>query len=323
MTARPLLRLAAALLAALLTACAGAPERSLAWREAWDLVAFGDDGVLIDARLERGNTGLLRGQGQLSMVVFPPHDSPVILRRTAAPGTVAFSAEAGDLRVAQDRLERRAGAWMLQVREGAEFLDAALQLVPEVAELPPATLVEGRRQWLVGAPVPAGSVAGAWRAGEAGGLLRGRGMLVRQSSDTWPGRAHPEGALTLANPRCLLAVRRVGDAALAWLYADGELRWARSVSIRRTGHRIELSLEPELAVTASVELARRRVLLEAWSQLIALERPLARLAFGTPDRAFERGTAELVVDGARERSTALLVGRELPQVPHRERRAAR
>ncbi len=300
-------RLLATLLCLALAGCATAPSDRLSWREAWNLILLDEGGLLLEAQISRSNTGLLRGQGHLTMTVFPRQESAVVLRRTAPPQAVSFEAEAGSLRLVQDRLERSAEGWTLHVREGRDALDATIHLSPSAPELPPVTMVEGQRQWLLGAPVPHGQVTGAWRAGQQGGLIRGHGLLVRQSSDTWPGTEPSRSSIYLITPDRSIGVEQVGEHSLAWVAGPDGVRSTTTASVQRHGRKLDISLEPDLPVTASVRIGPRAVSREPWDHLLPGEGLLARLLVGWPQRTYQRGRATLVMDGESVTTTALLV----------------
>ncbi|MFH1464565.1 MAG: hypothetical protein ABIO70_09265 [Pseudomonadota bacterium] len=298
--------------ALLLAGCAAAPSARLTWRETWELVAATDDGLLIEASVSQANTGLLRGQADLQVTIFPPRESAVVLHRTVPPQLVRFEPDRGELRLDQDHLDRSNGTWTLDIREGREALDATLHLAPGLPELPPTTLVEGARQWQLGAPVPLGEITGAWRAGEQGGLLRGEGMLVRQSSDTWPGVRPPRTEVYLFGMHHTLAVRTVGDAALCWLTGGDEVRVGHRAALRWESPRLGVDLAPDLPVSATIRLSPHTVQTEPWEHLLPFERLIARATVGWPLRTWERGNAQLTVDGVEEPATALIVHGEAP-----------
>jgi hypothetical protein len=308
----------APLLALALLGCSAAPGDKLSWRESWTLLAVDEGGMWIEAELSRGNTGLLRGQGDLSVTVFPHKESAVLLQRRAAPQTVSFQTELGQIHLAQDRLERTTDGWTLQVREGREALDATLRLVPWVDELPPATLVEGKRQWIAGAPVPFGEVSGAWRAGEQGGLVRGHGMLLRSSSDTLPGAKPDHGTLVLLGTQRALAVQRAGDGSLAWCAGPEGVVASRDVVIERSRRDITVSLGT--GQRATLHLGPRAVVREPWSHLLGFERLLARMLDRLPLRTYQRGQAEIEADGERWPAKALMVHGDPPKTRRQLRR---
>ena len=303
-----------------LAGCAGAPQDGLAWREAWNLVVMDESGLIIEAQLAHGNTGLLRGQAQLAVTLFPARESTVVLRRTAPPQSVSFDSEGGEIRMVQNRLLRQDGDWTLHVREGREALDATLQMADRGGEVAPVTLVPGQRQWVLGAPVSHGEVYGAWRAGEQGDLGRGHGVLVRQSVDSWPGAQPSRSSLYLVAPDRSVVVESVGDQALAWIATTSGVRSGRSATIQRRGRELKLSLEPDLPATATIRLGRRSVVREPWDHLLPFERLLARIVAGWPLRTYERGRAKLTVDGATASCPVLLVHGQ-PPAPKGRRRA--
>lgn len=314
---RTLLVTALGLLAA---GCASAPADRLTWREAWNLVVMDESGLAIDAQLSRSNTGLLRGQGHLAMTVFPPRESPVVLQRTAPPGAVSFDPDGGALRLAHDHLGHSGDGWTLHIREGQEALDATIHLTPAAPELAPSTLVEGQRQWLLGVPVPHGQVTGAWRAGQQGGLIRGYGVLVRQTTDTWPGDQPSRSSTYLITPTRSIGVEQVGDSSLAWMASAEGVQSTTTASVQRRGRKLTISLEPELPVTATVRIGPRSVSREPWDHLLPGEGLLARVLAGWPQRTHQRGRAQIVVDGESVTTTALLVHGRPP--PTMRRRAA-
>ncbi len=300
-----------------LAACAGAPSDRLTWRESWNMVIMDEGGLLINAKLTRSNTGLLRGQGHLDVTVFPPHESAVVLRRTAPPQAVTADPGTGALGMLQDRLEQDQDGWTLNVREGRDALDATLHLAPSAPEIAPSTLVSGQHQWLLGVPVPHGQATGAWRAGEQGGLIRGQGVLIRQSTDTWPGVEPAHSSLYLITPQRSIGVEQVGDRSVAWVADSTGVRTGASATIQRHGRQLELSLLPDLPITAQVRIGVRSIVREPWDHLLPFERPLARLLAGWPVSTHERGRAQITTDGATVTSTALLVHGATPAAKRR------
>ncbi len=305
----------------LLMGCSDAPQDHLSWREAMNLVVLDQSGMFIEAQLSHGNTGLLRGQAHLAMTILPTRESSVAMYRTAAPQAVSFDAEAGSIRMVQNRLVEEGNSWTLHVREGREALDATLHLTARADEVAPVTLVPGQRQWILGAPVSHGEVNGAWRAGEQGGLVRGHGLLMRQSVDTWPGAEPSRSSVYLITPDRSVVVESVGDSAMAWIADLDGVRTGSTANIQRRGRELKLTLEPDLPVTATIRLGQRNVVRAPWDHLLPVERLLARLVAGWPLRAHERGRATLTVDGATHSCPALLVHGHAPKA--RERRRAR
>lgn len=302
-----------------LTACVSAPADRLAWREAWNLVIMDDGGLLIEAELSRANTGLLRGQGHLAMTIFPRAESAVVLRRTTPPGAVSSDPISGSIDMTFDRLEHDRDGWTLHVREGRDALDATLHLTQSAPELAPTTMVEGQRQWVLGVPVPRGQATGAWRAGEQGGLIRGQGVLVRQSSDTWPGSEPARTSLYLITPERSIGVEQVGERSTTWVADSDGVRTGTTASIQRRGRQLDLSLEPDLPITAQVRLSARAIVREPWDHLLPFERLLARLLADWPLRTHQRGRAEIRVADQTFTSTALLVHGADPPAKRRRR----
>ena len=306
----------------LLAGCASAPADKLTWREAFNLVVLDQSGMWMDAQVSRSNTGLLRGQGHLAVTIFPLRDSQVELRRIAPPQAVTFDADNGSIRLAQDRLELGTDGWTFHVREGADALDATIHLVPAAAELQPATLVEGQRQWMLGVPVTHGQVTGAWRAGKQGGLIRGHGLLVRQSTDTWPGAQPSRSSLYMITPNGSVGVEQVAGTTLSWIAGPDGVRHGSTASITREGRTLQLSLEPDLPVSATLRLGSRSISRLPWDHLLPVEGLLARIIAGQPQRTYERGRAQLTVDSERVVTSALLIHGD-PAPDKRRRRAVR
>ncbi len=283
-----------------------------------------DAGLVFDARMTESNTGLLKGQGILDVTVYPPRESPILLRRTAHPATVAFDPDAGSMRMVNNQLVQGERGWTLHVREGREALDATLQLVPRAAAIPPATLVQGQEQWLLGAPVPRAQVTGVWRAGAQGGMLEGWAVLLRESNDTFPKAQPARRSFHVLTPTMALGIEEVGGEALSWLVDASGQHVGGSASFQRKGRRLSISLAPDLPVEISALLSRSRVQRHPWEHLNFLERPLARLAAGWPQRTYERAKAVITVDGVATETRALFVhGSELPDPARRNRNKQR
>ncbi|MBN1336780.1 MAG: hypothetical protein JXB39_12555 [Deltaproteobacteria bacterium] len=295
-------------LAALLLAggCAGPPSDRLAWSDTWEAVVAGHDGTVLVVRVTQGNTGLLRGQASLDVRVIPPAGSPLEMRRTAVPSDVTHDAEARVVEVASDRVVHQEGTWTALVREGPEALDATVRLVSRAEPALPVVLDEGRRQRSVGAPMPLADAGGAWRSGIQGGTLDGRAVLVREAGDAWPdGRTRRESLYLLGLERGV-GVEILGDARQAWTAGPRGTQTGRTARVRRNGRRLEVSLEPDLELSATVTLDRPTLTSRPWSDLTLLERPLACLLAGWPERILERGEA-LVREPGRDPWTAAAV----------------
>ncbi len=296
-------------LVVLLAACAGPPSQRLTWRESWELVGLGDDGTLFTARVTRANSGLLRGQAHLHAQVLPVRSSAVALRRSVPPQAVELSEDGQSMRLAYNRMELRDNTWTLSIREGQQAMDATWHLSRQAPELAPVTLVEGQRQWLLGAPMPLAQLSGAWSAGDQGALVRGSALLLRQSSDTWPSSQRGRRSFYLLADGYALAVEQVGAATLAWLATETGIEVARTARFVRDGRKLRISLEPDLPVTVTMRGGKSETSLQPWGHLLALERTAVRAAFGWPQHSWNRGRAVLTREGVELRSHGLLVER--------------
>jgi len=290
-------RALAVLLALGSTACARAPTARVTWRETWETVALTDDGMLLDARVTIGNTGLLRGQGHLVLDFVPPSSTPLEVRRDASPAAVHQAPDGSTIHFLTDSLEMKPDAWTLVTREGYDVMDATMvlagNLIPPGSEhpstVPPTVLVEGSRQWTVGAPIPLGTLAGAWRSAEQGGLLRGYGCTIHRSGDISPSGTPERTAVYAFGPDWSFVAETRGSTGIGW-YADAAgVRTSRTVSLTRDGDRIRVSLEPQVPVVANLEAGEIAMVSHPWSNLIFFERWTASVLWDPPDREIRLG----------------------------------
>ena len=291
----------------LLAGCTRAPTERLFWREAWEMIAITDDGTLLDARTAIGNTGLLAGQGHLTMDMVSHTSTPLQIRRDASPSAVHRTAGDHLIRLLGDELQIEDSAWTLVVREGQSALDATIVLANDILpidvsadatarrrpQVPATTLVEGAQQWMVGAPLPAATLAGAWRSGEQGGILRGYGMAIRRSGDLPPSGDPVRTGVYIVAPRWSFAAEVIGDAGIGWFADETGVRTSRTVKITREGRRVLVALQPEVPMDARVDLDDTAVTHRAWAHFLLFERWAASLVWDPPDREIRLAQARI------------------------------
>lgn len=276
----------------LLASCTTDPQDRVLWRESWEMVALTDDGMVMDARLVIGNTGLLKRQGHLTVDFISPTTTPLQVRRDLSPSAIARDPSGQLLTLLTNELQMTDRSWTLLVREGQKALDATVVLaddiVPHGGDRPswiePVALVEGDARWEVSAPVPAATLAGAWRSGDLGGILRGYGVATYAAGDVPPDGDVERQDVTAAGPHWAFGIRTLGDAGLAWFADDRGIRTSRSVSLRRDGDRIKISLQPQLAMDATLDLKAAGLVTQVWKHLLFFESWIVGLAWSPPDR---------------------------------------
>lgn len=293
----------ALLLLAAIVACEEVPSDRLTWRESWEMTSIGEDGTVLHGRVVVGNTGLLRGQGHVVLDVLPPSGTPIQLRRDVPPSALTRSEDGRTLVLGGDELAAGPDSWTLSVREGYSALDATIVLSADqlpadpttggVPEVPSTEILTGERSWAVGVPLPLATLAGAWRAGEQGGLLRGAGMAVRRSGDTLPSGDPPRTSLHVCDPRWSLGVETAGTSGIAWLADATGVRTSRSVVLSRDGGRVLVDLAPDLPVTVRVQLEDRVIYASPWRHHLLFERWLVRLLLAPEGRETRRGRARV------------------------------
>ena len=270
-----------------LLACQGNPSDRLTWRESWQIVGLDADGTFIDGSVTVGNTGLLRGQGHLRVSLYPRTESPVLLHGGAGPNEVLIEKE--EVRLGSDSLSLEEKTWTLAVREGQEALDATIRLTRPVGEVGPVTLQGGERQWLLGLPVPFGTLTGVWRAGEQVGLIDGVGCGIRQAGDAWP--SDDRRSLYIFTRSEMIGVELKGDEALAWMSDEDGVQVGHTAVITEGDRTLSVSLLPDLPFEAEISL-NQHITVAPQEHLTALEAIASEAAFGEPEVKLWRGWAD-------------------------------
>ncbi len=319
----------------LLASCTRSPSHRLTWREYWEILAITDSGTVLEARVGAGNTGLLRGQGEVWFTLFPPMESPLMLHRSTAG--VWRSRTGDELRLAYDRIEMQQEQWVFSLREDEAHMDATLVLaatpLPVNATndqhrgVPPTVLREGQRQWTVGVPIPLASLSGAWSSQAEGDVLRGTGVALRRAGDTWPGKV-PRVSLYVMDATWSVGMESLGMSpsiverihqrplgtenpetrALTWFASSKDgLQVGRSISIRRDLDRAFFDFSPDIPITVTMETDQDFLSMDPWENLLFFEKWTARALGASRRRTMRRGMA--LVEGAGEprRARAILL----------------
>ena len=296
----------AGLLVVPLGACGGEPRASLTYTEVWELMGVMSDGSVIDARVEVGNQGVLRGQGHVQLDHWPVMGEPIQYRRWSAPIATTRSADGRQVTLDTDLLGASGelvDTWHLRARS-----DDANAVVQVAGQAPPVGVVSaqvGGGQWSLGAPVGSGTVGGWIEAGERGGRLGGQGVVLHRGGDGLPGR---ERRTAVVFGRDLsIGVDEHGPLRLAWARVDGETLDVADARITFEAGKVGIDFRPATELVVSFETTGVGGSTAATTRLTAPERWVVDTLSSPPDRLVLGARAEVVHGGQSVEASALMV----------------
>lgn len=202
-----------------LAACGSAPSQRVTWRESWEWLILTSRGQIVDARVTVGNTGLLRGQGHVRLNRWMEDGAPIVYRRLWAPGQTAVFPDRSRVRLGGDRMEMERLKWTLELH--SDTTNAVVHLAPtDTLKVPPSPTLTPTGQWTTLASVAAGRASGWVEAGERGGQIDGRGVLLYRAGDGMV--RGPRRTLVLLGAGVSVGIDTQGAHTLAWAHVDGE-----------------------------------------------------------------------------------------------------
>ncbi len=276
-------------------------------QDRWELVAINHDLSVLDARLTRSNTGWLRGQGQVRLDWLFRGQSPVMFARDGLPEEVEASDDQG-LSIGPDSLSQADdGSWSLSVRDAAAR--AELSLTPEIGGPAPATWPEGPDAWTVSAPVVLGQVQGMLAAGSRSQLVDGRAVLTRRTGHAPPSlRGEERLAVYVLGDGLTIGADQTGSQLISWAIVGDLVFDARDARLTHGEKgRLVLDLRPTADLVAHVLPRQPRHVQSPWRHLHGLERWLAGLWVGTPERRTQGARARLLIGGEALEARAVIV----------------
>lgn len=217
MTRSPRALLSLAALA--LSACTGAPSHRVTWRETWEMLVLTSRGQVLDARVTVGNTGLLRGQGHVRLDRWMDGAAPLAYRRLWSPAEAGVYPDRDRVRLGTDRLEMERHAWTLELH--SDVTNAVVHLAPtDTLAVAPSPMMTATGQWTSAVTVAAGRASGWVEAGERGGQIDGRGVLLYRGGDGLP--RGPRRTVVLLGAGVSVGLEEHGGGTLAWAHLEGE-----------------------------------------------------------------------------------------------------
>ncbi len=246
----------------ILLSCEG--EASPAWRERYEWLVLTNQGGVIDATFQVGNTGLERGEGVLELRRSQPGAEGSALRGVIPSGALERSPDGRRIGQGNEGLLLREGVWGL--RHGEAESNALLQLKVD----PLVRAIEGGdTRWRMTVPVPVGEATGWIEDHGQGGPIEGRGVLLHHGGTAlWPG---PRLGVFLLDDTLCLGLDRQGDRQTAWAFRDGEPLDAADARVEEDGEGLLLTF-PSARIEARITLRPARVVSNASLRLSPPER---------------------------------------------------
>jgi len=274
----------------LLLAACSAPDDSLTWVNAYEVLVANSDTNVLDLRLMTTNTGVLSGMGHARGEVGRRKESSIRLGYDAMP--VEVEVLEGGLRVGPDYIERNDEGWQVRFREGSEldgYRDLRMAIKGSGFEVPPQEL-EG---WTHHVLDPLGTVSGALMAGGRQRFLKGPAVVMHRYGDAPPALDGQVRQAIYALDRDLsVGVDQVGGDVVGWALIDGELHTGEPVLTREERH-ITADFQPELPLIIQVLDRAPRVVEDPLENLTSIERHLVEAGPGAPIRTVSGGLAQI------------------------------
>jgi len=291
------------MIAWLLLACATG-ESSLFFQESWEVLAINNDQSLLDIRFSRGNTGILKGQGQSRFDLVLGKEVPILYGRNALPRDTEPTPETG-LAIGPDKIQQTPEGWDVQ------FQSSELNARLTIQNQPNVETVQTRLSpsWQVDAPSTLAHIEGFVHAGTRSSLINGQSVVLHRYGDDPPGlRGTTRVAAFVLHEDASLGVDQRGVNALAWAHTEGRSWNAETAVVKRlSGGVVEMDYRPSAPIVARLEPGKSRLRRQPWEHLYGLERWLLGIARGVPDRRIRSATAEVRVGEASFRAPALIL----------------
>lgn len=284
-----------------LVGCGERPQDALGWSERWELLGVLEQGGVLDARVWVGNTDLLRGEGHLRFDRWLEDESPLLSGLDAPPQAVELDEDRQGLRLQTSGLSRLPdGGWRLALAE--DEIDASVTISPTSAPVAPVSTLVGGGQWAEEALVPQGTLLGWAEAGQRGGLIRGRGVLLHRGGDGWPGGSRQ--VVVLLGEGLSVGLDLQGGQRFAWALVQGAPLDASAATLSEDGRTLDLRpAAPLWATIKEVPLGAR----EPDPALLLLERPFRGVLRASGGRQISRALAEVHVNEQTLRVSGLVL----------------
>jgi hypothetical protein len=287
----------------LLLACTSG-ESSLFFQESWEVLAINNDHSLLDIRFSRGNTGILREQGQSRFDFVHGKEVPILYGRGALPRDTLSAGEKG-VSIGPDKLQQVPGGWDVQFKSSDLNARLVLRHQPGVD---PATTPKNK-PWQIEALSTKATIEGVLHAGARSQLVSGHAVVLRRHGDTPPGlRGVTRVAAFILDEDASLGIDQRGPNALAWAHANDRSWNAETAVVRRLADGVvEMDYRPAAPILARLEPGKSRLRRQPWEHLYGLERWLLSLALGVPDRRIRSATAQVQIGKESFRAPAMIV----------------
>jgi len=285
----------------LLLAC-GTGQDSLTWQESWEVLAIQDDRSLLDARLTRSNTGLVRGQGHVRLDQIAPREVPIIYGRDALPSETL---DVGAISIGPDQLVQSEDTWELTIRSEEVDVRITMESNSTYDSPPPAH----RPGWEIEAPVTHATVQGFIRSGSRSSLVQGRGVILHRKGPSPPGLkgTHRLSAFVL-DKDLSLGIDQTGADALSWAHGKGRNWNADTALVRRLEDGIvEMDYRPGAPILARLLPALPHSRRHPLDHLSGLEQWLLGLLRGQAERKIRGATAEIVIEDTVYKATGMIL----------------
>ncbi len=301
--------------------CTGSPHEALTYTEVWELLAVTGDGGVVDARVEVGNRGVLRGQGHVSIDHWPLQGDPVQYSRWSAPIATHRSADGRQVTLDTDVLGATGDlveVWHLRAR--SDDANAVLQVSSRTPAIPAAAEQVVGGQWSVAAPVASGTMQGWLEAGERGGRLSGQGVVLHRGGDGLAG--FERRTVAVVGEGVSIGVDEHGPVRVAWARVNGQTLDVSNARITLFAGEVGIDLRPGADVVVAVTPTGAGGRTASSADLTAPERIGVDTLLSPPDRRVLGARAQVTYAGATLDHAALVVWEDRRSIDIPVRRAS-
>ncbi|MCK6522814.1 hypothetical protein L6R49_15400 [Myxococcota bacterium] len=282
-------------------------DAGLLGQESYELIGLNVDNSVLDVRVSRNNTGLLRGAGAISLDLDGRRELPLSYGRRGPPTMVTALPDDGGLVIGPDGLRRDALGWTLDARDVDLDLRLRLTPSPEGAPTPEVVSSTGRGRFGAEALVSAGTLRGVLRAGTRDLLVDGWAVLTRRRGDDPPAlRGAARTALYVHTAGFSMGIDLTGGSALCWARLGEEALDARDCKLSEDGRLVSFDLRPSAPIGGLVQLWRQPdAQADLRHGLSDPERWLLDRVIGRPVRSLRAGAATVYGPGGSFAAQAL------------------
>jgi hypothetical protein len=283
-----------------LIALLGCNPSDLTTTESVELYVLNSDGSILDGRFSVSNSGLLLGQGHLSLDWIPNTGIHSPYKRSDISPINNRENGLLHMEVGPDSLIQEDGQWSFTVNSG-EF-DMRLQLTGEL-EGP----TRGDGIWSTSALLVGAQATGSLRSGPSHSIVSGDAVVLRRSGESPPSLSGlGRDSVFVFSSDFSIGIDQVGGEAVAWAFYQGEPLVVEDAVLARQEGSFLLDFRPSSPLYIEVAAGTPHLASEPWQHLTYLERLAGDILFSDHIRRTRGGVARIYFQDSSHSGRAII-----------------